>query len=213
MSFTDDANLKVRLVLRSFAPSSFSLIASFLVTILLIGGHMLLLSTSGTAYPKLNDILLQGYANYIVGPLTAVVNSQAVNLFLLALLWGAIGLIVYEGLAYLSRQVYEWRTVRRSINLPSEGVIRRHPLEGYFLVHLVWRILITVVTLVITIAFLPVVHFCLASPEKMLRAPSLGEFFRQLGVTCLLWIVVMHCYIVLLRWYVFRTRLTDDILY
>src|SRR5262245_60119265 len=137
-----EANTRAKLFLRSLVPSLFSLVGSLVITLVIIVGHMLLLSVSGTAYPAvLDDILLEGYANYVVGPLTAAINSDPVNYFLLVVFWGIIGFLVYEGLAQAATLMYEWRTVKNSINVPAENTVRRHPLAGYFLIHLVWRIL------------------------------------------------------------------------
>lgn len=209
-----EAHVGAKLFLRSLLPSPFSLAFSFLLTLIIIGGHMLMLSVSGTAYPAaLNDLLLEGYANYIVGPLTAVINSNAVNFFLLIIFWGVIGLVVYEGLAHTASLIYEWRTMKEAINVPAERAIRRHPLAGYFVVHLVWRILVVFLSLVLTIVLLPIVHFILTNTEEMLSVTSAGDFLRLLGINVLWWLVIMHAYVVLLRWYVFRTRLTGEILY
>jgi hypothetical protein len=214
MSYLQNAHAGAKLFLRSLQPSLFGLAFSVLCAIVVMGSHMLLLSVSGTAYPAaFDDILLQGYANYIVGPLSAAVNSNAVNLALLAFLWGTAGFLVYEGLAFVASLLYDWRTVRRSIAMPAERVIRKHPLERSFLSHLAWRLLVIFISLLLTIALLPVVQFNLTNVELLLDATSTAAFMQLLGVTILWWIIIIHCYVVLLRWYIFRTRLTGEILY
>lgn len=214
MSFQENSLTGAKLFLRSLMPSGFELITTFLSALLLIAIQILALSVSGQAYPvALNDVLLENYTNYIVDPLTATFYSDTFGLITLGLVWGIIGFLVYEGLAFTALQIHEWRVMRSSITIPNERIVRTHPLQKYFVVHMAWRIFIIFLTLVLTILLLPVMRICLTNIESMLEAKSIGQLAWLIGIDTLLWVLVIHCYIILLRWYLFRTRLTGEILY
>jgi hypothetical protein len=208
------SHVGAKLFLHSLVPSLFSLIASLIITLVIIVGHMLLLSISGSVYPAvLDDVLVDGYVTYIVDPLTEAINSSAVNYLLLVVFWGVIGFLIYGGLAHAATFISELRTVKNSITVPTENTIRRHPLAGYFVVRLAWRLLIVFLTLMLTLFLLPIVHYVLTNTEEMMRVTTAAEFVRLLGITTLWWLVIMHLYVVFLRWYALRTRLTGEILY
>lgn len=204
----------VKLLLRSLVPSPISLMVAFLVGLVLVGVHLLTLSLSGQAYPtNLNDVLLSGYANYIIGPATRVLYSNWANILLLGAAWGAVGLVLYEVVVHFVGTVHDIKQEDEAVNVPAEGVVRRHPLEGYVLVHIAWRAFITVLSLVLTMAILPVIHFCLSTEQQIFKTTSAWHSVRVVLLSVVLWMAISHCYLVLLRWYMFRTRVTGEILY
>ncbi|HEX7963581.1 MAG TPA: hypothetical protein VF466_03220 [Candidatus Saccharimonadales bacterium] len=202
------------LFLRSLAPSPIEILVVFLASLLLVGGHLLLLSLSGQAYPtNLNDVLLSGYANYIVGPVAAFLNSGALNFILLGAAWGAIGFVLYELLVHVIFFLRDLHNEGKSVNMPAEGVVRRHPLEGFLLLHVAWRLFIVILTLLFTVAIVPAVQYCLSQEDQVLSVKSLPHGAGVVAVSIGVWALVMHGYVVLLRWYMFRTRITGEILY
>jgi hypothetical protein len=211
---TTGGGFGARLWLRSLLPSAISLVVSFILSLFITGGHLLALSVSGQAYPtNLNDILLSGYANYIIGPVTRLINSNWLNIVLLAIGWGAFGMVVYELIAHFAGTVRNIRLEHESITEPTVGVVRRHPLEGSLLLHIAWRIFIVLLSLLLTVAFVPILDLCLTSQLEVFRATSVWQSLRAILISSALLMLVLHCYLVLLRWYMFRTRVTGEILY
>lgn len=195
-------------------PSSISLITSLFTGVLIILGHVILLGLSGKAFPTtIDDVLLQGYANYVVGPLARAVNHSILNVALLALIWGVIGLVVYEIILYVVSFFQNFHNEDESITLTSSGEVRRHPLLASFLRQAAWRLFVMVIALLYTTAILPVVGYFLENDLQLLSASSKAHAATIVFVNLLLVVGITHGYIVLLRWYVRRTRVTGEIEY
>jgi hypothetical protein len=69
------------------------------------------------------------------------------------------------------------------------------------------------IALLYTTAILPVVGYFLENDLKLLRASSTAQAATIVLVNLLLVVGIIHGYIVLLRWYVRRTRVTGEIEY
>ena len=207
-------NVEAKLIGRSLMPSSISIIVSLFIGILIILGHIVLLGLSGEAFPTtIDDVLLQGYANYIVGPLARAINHSIFNVALLALVWGTAGLLIYEFILYIVNFFQNLHNEKESITLTSRGEIRHHPLEASFLRQVAWRLCILVITLLYTTAILPVIGYFLENDLKLLKTSSPAQAAVIVLVNLLLVVGITHGYIVLLRWYVRRTRVTGEIEY
>jgi hypothetical protein len=203
-----------RLFLHFIAPSATGLVVYFIVGLLLIGAHLLYMSVSGTAYPaSFNDTLLMGYANLVIQPLATITNSSAANNMITIVLWGTAGLIVYEGIRFTISAVSDLRDANNDVAHPRHGVLVSHPLERRIIARLGWQLLVGIFMVASTLVSARLVHFCLANDERIMKSAALDKGLLLFGATLLVWVVIFHAYVVLLRTYMLRTRLFGEILY
>lgn len=202
------------LVLHSLSPTLIGLLCYLLLAVLLIGAHLLALSTSGTAYPaSFDDNLLQGYANFVIQPVATVVNNQLLNNVVTILLWGAVGAAVCAVMATIAGIINDWRNTEESITVPREGVVIRHPLQRSLITRLLWRTFVGILVILFTALILPAVRFCLENDLRAMASSSYSEGFLISALGALVWIAIFHGYVILFRLYVLRTRVFGEILY
>lgn len=203
-----------RLLLRALEPSAISLVICLLTGFIIVAAHALSLSTSGIAYPdSTNDTFMLFYTNTIVQPLASTINSSIFNNGLTVLAWGLVGLFAYAIIAGIVGVLARWKETEHNVSVPVEGVVVRHPLEHNMIVRGIWRLLIAVLTVALTIAILPLIHWCFLNGERLLHADSVGQAVLIALVTILTWMAMLHCYLVLIRLYVLRTRVFGELLY
>lgn len=205
------ANTKI--FLHTLLPSSASIITGFLLALVIMGGHLLLVTLNGEVRPgAFDDQVFSVYNSTIVDPLLRVTNSSMLNNGLGVLFWGIFGWILYAGVAFVASNISEWRLARNEVRI-SSGTIVRSPMQRTLAVRLVWRFAIAVCLIVYTMLVMPVMHYCLTNDWHMLVSSSITEtlpyFFKSLGV----WLLVFHGYLVFLRFYMMRTRIFGEILY
>jgi hypothetical protein len=202
------------LLLRALVPSAIGIICYLLAGLIVAGAHALSLSTSGSAFPtSTNDTFMLFYANYIIGPLTRVLNSDTLSNGTLILFWGVCGWIIFEVVAVVVRAIGQLRETNRDISVPSEGVVVRHPLEGALLTRFAWRISVWVVAVCYTLAITPAIQWCLSNGERLLGTGTAAQAVL-IGISTIgVWALIIHGYIIFLRLYLLRTRVFGELLY
>jgi hypothetical protein len=207
-------NGSVRLFIRSLEPSTASMLAGVLLALLLIGGHVLLISINNNTTPSaLHDpILLLAYENYVMAPLLNLTNNSTINNIIAIILWGLFGWFLYGIVAVLSKQYHDWHEARRQIRLVEDQVVsgRQTTQLGE---HVAWRVFMAFMILGFTLLVQPWMHRCFEASYQLLDATNWSEALRAVGTAFGLWLLMLHGYTVLLRLYLFRTRILGEILY
>jgi hypothetical protein len=206
----------LKLLLRSVQPSASSLAACVVGGITLVGVHLLFLTLSQPPFPySADDPVVQAYNAYISAPIGNLLHSNMLNTFLVVLLWAIPAWLVFELAAHVAGSVSTWQSSKRNITLPqgSEGLATASPLQRSFLNRLLWQGAVLVIGIALSAAFVPIIHFILLNNERMVHTLSTSHAARAVGVSLLLWSLILHIYVVLLRWYMARTRVFGEILY
>jgi hypothetical protein len=204
----------VQVLARSMLPSRESLLFSCLLAFTIMGTHAIDLAISGQVSPSgLHDVFLQSYNSYLLKPLAHILGSSAASTAITLLVWGVVGFVVFETIAFVSRNIGDIQSAHRTVTEPRAGMVVRHPLERTILLHIVWRLLIGFGLIAFTVVAVPLAHACLLNDYHLLDTVSTVERLRTLGVTTLAWMLLLHTYVVLARLYLFRTRVFGEIIY
>lgn len=205
---------EARLIIRSLMPSGTSLAYSMLAGLVLVGAQVLLLTLGNQTYSTpLHDAFLQSYNSYLHDPLDAILRNNPLNTVLLIILWGLFAWMVFELISRIVSAVIEWRTLKREISLPNGamGTVTSHPMARSF----GWRIFrqtaMLVLALVLSIVLQPLMRYIFERQQRAIHEP-IATIALTFGISVILWMAVMHCYVVLVRWYMGRTRVTGEIL-
>jgi hypothetical protein len=186
----------------------------FILGGLLVGLHLLGLSVGGKAFPaSLDDQLLQGYTNFIVQPLTSLAYNELLSSAVTLVIWGVVGWIVCASAAGIVTIISDWRHTSEDITVPQEGVIVHHPLQRSLLIRLLWRLFIGIIIIFFTILASPIMRFAMANDVEAINATSVADSIGLGALSMLIWVGLFHCYVVLFRLYMLRTRLFGEILY
>lgn len=180
-----------------------------------MGVHVVLLSLdTGTLLPALYDgeagVL---YTNLVVRPLLAILHAGAFNGAVLAIAWSALGCAIYGGIEYLHGSYKAWRSTERDIQMEGEGRIVPHPLEHEFITRLLWRLGMGICMISFLVVTAPLIGNYLAIDAQIFTQGA--DFKDTLSVAYAIfgWACILHVEVVLLRLYVGRTRLFEEILY
>jgi len=204
----------LRLALHTLAPAPVSLLCYLLLAIAFIVGHLLFISVSGEAYPaSFDENVLEGYANFVIQPLSVVANNALTGNVFILLSWGALGAAVCAVIGAIASAVVEWRDTSKDVILTDRGTYILHPARHETIVRLLWRCVVAVLLVVFTAAIFPAVRFCFTNDFKAIGAQSYGEGFYVSALTALVWMLILHGYVVLIRMYLLRTRVFGEVLY
>jgi hypothetical protein len=207
-----------RLVLRSLLPSASSLVGGFVLGLGVIGFHLLLLSQQAELFlphvtGAVDDRVAQIYTTSVLGPLDQTFGSSTFGLLSTAFVWGLVGWIIYALLDYAVTSLKEWRTSKTDISVQGKNEIVRHPMQHQFVIRNLWRFLLSVLLVVYTVGLQPVIANLLARDISSLRANTATEMLAHIGIALLGWTVIFQVYVILFRFFVFRTRVFGEILY
>lgn len=211
-----DHNSQLKLFIRSVLPSASSFAACMVGALVLIGVHLLFLSLDRPPFPYgTDDPIVQTYNLYIAAPLGNLLHSNMLNTFLVVVLWAVPAWLVFELAAHVAASISSWRASKHNISLPqgSEGLATAHPLERSFLNRLLWQGTVLAIGIGLTALFIPLARFIMLNTQRMVHDISLAHTSKAAAVSMVLWMLILHTYIVLLRWYMARTRLFGEILY
>jgi len=201
------------LFIRSLLPSAISGVLCVCFSVAVVGVHLLLLTlTEGTSLPR----LLDGqwglmYTDYVVGPVQQLVNNIALNNALVIVLWGIAGLCVYGLGDYCIHLFLDWWHSEHDIEMPAQGQLIYHPLRRMFITSMLWRLGVVCAAIGAFIAMQPLTERAFkAGPDIILGNLTLTHALYQLGIALLIWTVLAHCFVVLTRLFLMRTRLFGD---
>lgn len=207
-----------RLFLRTAMPTVGSITGAFVATIFIVGGHLLLLSQdAGLLLPTFagtsNDQLAEVYTNTILGPLNRAFGNNTLGALSTALLWGFVGWAVYAVVDFLVVRAKELKSSDKEIATPLQNQVIYHPMHRQIVIRLLWRFLMGMVLLVVTLLLQPVVSNLFHQDVLLLKSADSIEMLKHAGIVLVGWIAIFQLYVVLFRLFVLRTRVFGEILY
>jgi len=205
-----------RLLLRSFEPSATGLIASSIVSMLLIGGNLLFASMDlGSLAPGVfgeqSGQWTTAYSTYILEPLQTFSNSNTLNTFLVAVVWGFVGWLLYALISFIVSGIREVRGSQEAIYIPNETHVVHHPLRRMLVARLLWRLLVIVSAIAVLIFMLPLFTRMSQWGQDLVLASSTLDAMRISGCLFVSWMLVQYVFVVFLRLFLFRTRVYGEI--
>lgn len=204
------------LLFRSFVPSTTSIIVSSVISLIFIGTNLLFISLdTGALLPGVfgdqSDQWTDAYANAVVHPLQTFSQSNTLNTLLVALVWGVIGWTLYAITAVIVSSAREVRGNRDAIYLPDETHIVHHPLRRMLIARLLWRLLIVMVAVVVVILMMPLFARMSDWSQNLALAGHFSDALKMGGQLFLGWMATQYAAVVLLRLFLFRTRVYGEI--
>lgn len=200
-------------VVHSLTPTLMTVVGYFLLSVVFIGTHFLVLTANGAAKPaSIDQQILEQYQHYVIGPVITLMNNNLVNSITTLILWGLAGLLICTAVASATRRLNEWRIAEQNITVPTYGVVVHHPLRRTLFIRFMWQFFVAVLIALLTALILPVVKFCLSSDVRALQSASIASGIYISAITAIIWMLVLHAYVVLFRLYLLRTRVFGEIL-
>lgn len=205
-----------RLLLRCFEPSSTSLIVSTLLSLFCIGINLLFTSMdAGTLLPGLfgeqSQQWTEAYTTAILQPVETFSNNNSLNTLLVAASWGILGWVLYAITSVIVSAVREYRGTDEAIYIPNETHVVHHPLRRMLVARLLWRLFIIVVAIAVFIQMMPLFANMALWSEELTFADSIQTVLRAGGKLFAGWMLTQYAAVVLLRLYLFRTRVFGEI--
>lgn len=198
-----------QLVKRCLIPSGMSAFLCITAGFFLVITHVVLLSVSfGTVLPGVLDGQWSAaYTDVIVQPLSSFFTNGALNKFLVAALWGIVGLTVYTGFEYALHSYYTVKDAQRTVALNQAGEWEQSPLQQYFIQAVMWRAGILVLAIVFFVAYQPLLKMALDVAPRLIVSKNLTEDIIRAVIAAFSWALFWHGCVVLIRLYTKRTRL------
>ncbi len=209
-----------RLLWRSLLPSTASFIASSVVALVLIGTHLLLLgANAGVLLPNVLDSLGNSWAGSsssqpmaVSNHIMSAIHNPTFNTALIAAIWGFFGWVLYETIRLIVDGLRSIRTSQKAVYVPDGAHIASHPLRRALLVRLLWRACVTLLAVLATVLLEPVLEAIWRWDQEMIRAVSLRDLLELVGRAFLAWLLILHVGTVILRLFVFRTRVYGEVI-
>ncbi|HET7302355.1 MAG TPA: hypothetical protein VFI74_03445 [Candidatus Saccharimonadales bacterium] len=205
------------LLLRSLLPSSTSIITGSLLAFIIVGAQLLTLSLNyGALLPQffggVEGYWVDTYAQYVLGPVQSFTTNGIVNTLILALFWGLIGWLIFWVVNTITSGWRDIRENQEAVTVLSATKVIYHPQRGMIVARIIWRILIVGAFIMSTFITLPFAHSLSVMVQEGFYAPALTRTITVLGLAYLGWMAILHFYVVLLRLYLFRTRVYGEII-
>lgn len=178
------------------------------------GLHILSLSLDfGTFLPSLLDgEWAAAYTNQIVQPIEAFLHNQTMSRIVLIVMWGLLGFAVFSLLEYIVELVRDVRDSEHNIRVVEQAVIT-HPMRQGVLLRMLWRMVIAMIFIALLVLAQPLFKKLLAVDYQLFVSEPTMHIILQIGGAILIWSFCAHVALVLIRLYLFRTRLGNDLLF
>lgn len=187
---------------------------SFVIAALLVGTHLLKigLRAVGRSSNIFGQSWVETYTNFITHPIRNVLKNNVLRSLLTVLLWALIGLMVYALIEHVVLAFEQWLESNNEIYKSGNQSAIHHPQRQAIVARLLWRVLIGVLVVMLFIVIQPLTRRLLGNGTAILgkSAPRVAGIVT---LDILGWMFVEHLYLVLLRWYMFRTRVFGEIIY
>lgn len=194
-------------------PSGLSIMVGLVLAVVIVGGHLLLVTLNGKAVPAfLDENALHAYTSTVIDPLLQLTNNVTFNNGLGILFWALFGWALYAAIAFVASSLSDIRSARQQVQY-NAGVTIRSPMHKSLLLRLAWRLCISILAVVYTILISRLMHYTFVQDYSILSSSHAEDILRMLGVNIGIWLVLSHGYVILMRWYVMRTRALGEIIY
>ena len=201
------------LFIHTLLPSTASLMVTSIIALSIMLIHAFVISLNNHVYPQIIDSsFAQSFDTVFADPMNRFVTNVTLNNGLGMALWGIFGYTLYALIAAITTGIHEWREARSEVRIAAGGVVR-NPMDRSFLVRTLWRIAIGIIFVGFTLAIAPLVRQCLTNDYHIIIEPTFAHFMKYAIQSLLIWMAILHGYLVLLRLYVMRTRVLGEIIY
>lgn len=194
--------------LASLLPSFLSGVLCVITAISIVSIHAIYDSLSlGTSLPDIfNGEWGIAYTNYVVGPLLSVFNNLTVNKFLILMLWGTVGYLVYVLFEFLVHGYQNFYRAEHDVGMVGQYTVQ-HPARRQYFITVLWRF-------GVTIGFMVIFIFCIPVPfREMARIMPDIVLGKMSGATLLPitfeLFLLCHLVVVFFRLFKGRVRLFD----
>lgn len=196
---------------RALLPSPASATGCILGAIFLVCGGTLLASFNvGTFLPNLFEgTWATAYTNTIVQPFESITNSQTWSNAAVVVLWGITGLLVYSLIEELAQIGHDWYEATKDVEFRGSTSIRRTHVKE-FLTRLLWRLLVVAGAITLMVLLHPLLLYIFRTEHAFVLGMPLLSALKQLVYVLAIWVLLLHICLVLIRLFVFRTRLFGD---
>lgn len=206
-----------QLVVRTITPSPTSIVGSLAIITFLVGFHLLILSNRPELFlphvaGESNDQLARVYQANILGPLDSVFGSNFLGIVSTALIWGLTGWVVYSLIDFAVDSYREWKRSDSDITHPGKDQYVKRPSHEQTVIRIFWRFLVGIVAICVIIALQMIAPNLLRHDIWFLQADSWFQMVWHLAIVVIGWLLVFHVFVVLLRFFVFRTRVFGEII-
>ncbi len=203
-----------RLVLHTLTPSSIGFLFSLVASGIIVIGHIVFISLrTGTIWLSYsNGYFATYYTNHVVQPLLTFFNSGTAGIIESIVFWAIAGSLIFELLKFvwrLFRNVYETESSVRV----SDGKLIEHPGQRSMIVHAIWRLTFGILIVGLIYIAIPLVHYAFHLDYSVTAGIGVKITLYDLGKSLVCWLLIINLFIILLRFYTFRTRLLGNVLY
>lgn len=203
----------VRLFLYTLMPTALEvcwcLVAGSVIVTLQFGKYSIL-NTVGNNISQ--SIVGTTYRSDVLAPFHRFTGNSTVMTIMLELLWSVVGVVVYELASFAVKRFTDWENAEHNARFSPFGTIEHYPIVRLLLGRWLWRIVMGIVILTFSVFVVPYLyrHILTGIDIYMISATRL---VAQILEIVLVWSLIFHVYIVLLRLYVTRVRLFGKIVY
>ena len=202
-----------RLIGRTLLPSATSLVLDICFSLVLVGMHVTLLALH--AGPAVTGFLgttwATNYADTIVRPLERTLSGLTFNTIATALVWAIVGMVVYFGLDFAAHAFANWRAAQKDVKFSGQTLVA-HPARRSFFMAALWRLGILTLAILLLVAAQPLIQHLLNIDSHLMPGDlSSGKAVGNVMFAFVSWVVLEHCFVVILRLFLLRTRLFGDV--
>jgi hypothetical protein len=208
-----------QLLFRSILPSATSLTSGLFMTVGIVALHVLILSNDpDLLVPQIagraaDDQLTSVYTSIVRQPIDRAFGNNAFGVLSSAVFWGLVGYALYAIADFLVTTLRDLKNSDTDISVPRKNQVVKHPLHRQLVIRLMWRFLMGMLLVVVTVALQPVIAGLLHRNIDLLRSDSGLAMLKHAGIILAGWLAIFHLYAVLFRLFVMRTRVFGEILY
>lgn len=203
------------LLWRSLLPSTASFISACLLAFGLLGLHLLLLSAdAGQILPRIIDPFNSDWGvneSRFLHPVATFAHSNLANTVVAIAVRLAGVWLAYKIISFVVKGIREMHSEYTAVYVPSEELVVHHPLQRDVLIRFVWRIGIIVVALLVAALLQPLLDKIWQWDDLLAHTNHYNDLARLLAQVFFSWLLIFQCYLVLLRLFLFRTRVYGEI--
>lgn len=192
------------LVGRVISPSISSLLAGFFIGVFLTGWQFLkdAAGSSGSENTETLEVI-------ITQPIVALLHSDPFNDAALAILFGLVGLVCYTVIEVFIGLYYSYKSQKTLVHFEGKKAVPSiRPGTSMLLGDWMWRLMIIAGFIIFT--FISMFMFnAVTGSDLLAEQPIFLRFITNL----VLYMLILHVYLVFLRLYIRRTRLFEELLF
>lgn len=200
----NNTSMTKQLIGRVISPSISSLLAGFFISTFLTGWQFIK-DTAGSNGSENTETL----EAIITQPIVALLRNDSFNDVVLAILFGLVGLVCYTIIEILVGIYHSYRNQKSLVHFEGRNqTLSVRPASKVLLSDWMWRFMVVLGLIMFT--FISMFVFSYITNSKLLiEQPDFVRFFANV----VLYMLILHVYLVFLRLYIRRTRVFEELLF